>query len=133
MKLTIAQLLCLSCLAVSCADGFVASFRPRSAAALQLSPLTRTAADDLGRIPSVARKQHDSSRVALMSSYQGGGYSGESYSSGGWGGDSSGDAPRGERRMEVQELHVEFTDDGRILLEVKGVKVSTTFSVAMNC
>lgn len=29
----------------------------------------------------------------------------------------------GEPLMEMQELIVDFTDDGRILLEVKGVKV----------
>lgn len=32
--------------------------------------------------------------------------------------------PSGEEmQMEMQELIVEFTDDGRVLLEVKGVKV----------
>lgn len=42
----------------------------------------------------------------------------------------------GEVQMEMQELIVDFTDDGRILLEVKGVKVtgilplySTVFSI----
>lgn len=43
-----------------------------------------------------------------MSDYDAGGYEG--------GGSQ-------EVRMEMQELHVEFTGDGRILLEVKGVKV----------
>lgn len=29
----------------------------------------------------------------------------------------------GSTEMELQELIVDFTDDGRVLLEVKGVKV----------
>lgn len=36
---------------------------------------------------------------------------------------SSAAAGSGEIEMEMQELIVDFTDDGRILLEVKGVKV----------
>lgn len=48
-----------------------------------------------------------SSTALFMSDYDGG------YDGGG----------QQEVRMEMQELHVEFKDDGRILLEVKGVKV----------
>ncbi len=50
-----------------------------------------------------------------MASYDG---SSESYGGGELGGSTE---------MELQELIVDFTDDGRVLLEVKGVKVS--FSV----
>lgn len=38
---------------------------------------------------------------------------------------SSASAGSGEIEMEMQELIVDFTDDGRILLEVKGVKVGS--------
>lgn len=37
--------------------------------------------------------------------------------------DDGASAGSGEIEMEMQELIVDFTDDGRILLEVKGVKV----------
>eukprot|EP00904_Undaria_pinnatifida_P006130 jgi/Undpi1/2647/HiC_scaffold_13.g06025.m1 len=36
--------------------------------------------------------------------------------------DDGASAGSGEIEMEMQELIVDFTDDGRILLEVKGVK-----------
>lgn len=38
-------------------------------------------------------------------------------------GSSAGGEVGGSTEMELQELVVDFTDDGRILLEVKGVKV----------
>lgn len=38
---------------------------------------------------------------------------------------SAGGYSGGSSEMKLQELIVDFTDDGRILLEVKGVKVST--------
>lgn len=59
------------------------------------------------RLREEARAPVASSTALGMSDYDGG------YDGGG----------QQEVRMEMQELHVEFKDDGRILLEVKGVKV----------
>lgn len=116
----LASTLCLAILSACGVQSFVVTVHPPStmltrprtsssaaAAAAALAPSTAAAIvpsqfGDVIRTPRVP--------ALRMSQYEGGPTSGG-----------------GETRMEMQELIVDFTDDGRILLEVKGVKVNNAF------
>lgn len=105
------QVFCIALFAVCGVEGFVVSLRPPSSSVTRslLAPDSTHA-----RTTAAARTmvgpfdvRDPLTPAPSMSSYEEG-----STCSGG-----------GEPRMELQELIVDFTDDGRILLEVKGVKV----------
>lgn len=97
--------------AISCfATAFVPpTASPTTVSRNRIAPLTVLPSAQLlsARAP-LDRGARDAVAALQMSDYDAGGYDG--------GGSQ-------EVRMEMQELHVEFTGDGRILLEVKGVKV----------
>lgn len=109
------------CISVPNVEAFAASLYPGRLACQESWALTRPKVD-VSKRPSVTKPEQPPLTITRMSSYGGGEYDGGSYNGNSYGSDGY----QGERQMEVQELHVEFTDDGRILLEVKGVKVSAT-------
>lgn len=101
-------------LAARAVEGFVVTVRaPRFMASPSASSQHPTSA------PKAATRLDLPSTPLCMSSYDDG--------SGSTGSTELG----GSTEMELQELVVDFTDDGRILLEVKGVKVSRMYNFIM--
>lgn len=104
------QVLCLAVFAMYAAEAFVATIHTPSPSSSLVGPSSTS-------IPTTTRSMAPlgcfGTRTALAPAPRMAAY------------DDGASAGSGEIEMEMQELIVDFTDDGRILLEVKGVKVGS--------